>query len=135
MGVEGLEPSRPFKVNGFSFSCSFRYCLMALRIGLSLYPRLDVRVAPVESLHLPNYLGLGSGLPCLRTDLGFPEFESIHLKNFFFKAQLFKSVASAIPPHPPIVLGLLYFLEVANTPSSIPPLNAHFVQQIEKFLS
>ena len=53
MGVEGLEPTRPFKVNGFSFSRSFRYCLLALRIGLSLYPRLDVRVAPVESLHLP----------------------------------------------------------------------------------
>ena len=27
MGAEGLEPSRPFKVNGFSFSRSFRYCL------------------------------------------------------------------------------------------------------------
>jgi hypothetical protein len=31
----------------------------ALRIGLSLYPRLDVRVAPVESLHLLlNAIGL-----------------------------------------------------------------------------
>lgn len=26
MGAEGLEPSRPFKVNGFSSFCSFRYC-------------------------------------------------------------------------------------------------------------
>ena len=43
MGAEGLEPSRPFRVNGFSFSRSFRYChLLALRIGLSLYPQLNL---------------------------------------------------------------------------------------------
>ena len=29
MGAEGLEPTRPFKVNGFSFSRSFRYCLLS----------------------------------------------------------------------------------------------------------
>jgi len=111
MGTEGLEPSRPFTVNGFSFSRSFRYCLkfltQALRIGLSLYPRLDVRVAPVESLHLPKsfkyyslLFWLGSGLPYLLPDLGFPEFESGHLQDFSSKAQLSKSVASTIPPHP-----------------------------------
>jgi len=26
MGAVGLEPTRPFKVNGFSSSRSFRYC-------------------------------------------------------------------------------------------------------------
>ena len=43
---------------------------------------------------------LGSGLPCLESDLGFPEFESFHLKDFSIKAQLSKSVASTIPPRP-----------------------------------
>jgi hypothetical protein len=47
------------------------------------------------------YFGLGSGLPCLLPDLGFPEFESFHLKDFSIKAQFSKSVASTIPPHPP----------------------------------
>jgi hypothetical protein len=65
--------------------------------------------------------GLGSGLPCLETDLGFPEFESFHLKDFSIKAQLAKSVASAIPPHPQVYLGATYFVEAANTSSSIPP--------------
>ncbi len=51
---------------------------------------------------------LGSGLPCLLPDLGFPEFESIHLKSFFFKAQLLKSVASTIPPHPQVNLGFAF---------------------------
>lgn len=103
MGAEGLEPSRLSPVNGFSFSRSFRDCLgvEALRIGLSLYPRLNVRVAPVESLHLPEpEFWLGSGLPCPVSDLGFPEFESVHLKDFSLKAQLSKSVASTIPPRP-----------------------------------
>jgi len=124
MGAVGLEPTRPFKVNGFSFSRSFRYCLLwRMRIGLSLYPRLYVRVAPVESLHLPKpfwildfgfwierqsqisnlkpkIAWLGSGLPYLLPDLGFPEFESIHLTDFSISAQFFKSVASAIPPRP-----------------------------------
>ncbi len=35
-----------------------------------------------------------------RSDLGFPEFESIHLQDFSCKAQLSKSVASTIPPRP-----------------------------------
>ncbi len=79
--------------------------LLALRIGLSLYPRLHVRVAPVESLHLPSMFSrLGSGLPYLLPDLGFPEFESSHLTDFSIKAQFFKSVASAIPPRPRIEL-------------------------------
>ena len=34
------------------------------------------------------------------SDLGFPEFESIHLQDFSCKAQLSKSVASTIPPRP-----------------------------------
>jgi hypothetical protein len=45
-------------------------------------------------------VGLGSGLPCLLPDLGFPEFESGHLKDFSIKAQFSKSVASTIPPRP-----------------------------------
>jgi len=62
--------------------------MLALRIGLSLYPRLHVRVAPVESLHLPRISSqLGSGLPYLLPDLGFPEFESIHLTDFSISAQ------------------------------------------------
>lgn len=102
MGAVGVEPTRLSLANGFSFSCSFRYYQMGLRIGLSLYPRLNVRVAPVESLHLPKLelFRLGSGLPCLSPDLGFPEFESIHLPDFSHKAQFFKSVASTIPPRP-----------------------------------
>jgi hypothetical protein len=43
---------------------------------------------------------LGSGLPCLLPDLGFPEFESSHLTDFSIKAQFSKSVASTIPPRP-----------------------------------
>lgn len=60
---------------------------------------------------MTNYklqIWLGSGLPCLLPDLGFPEFESIHLKSFFFKAQLLKSVASTIPPHPQVNLGFAF---------------------------
>jgi hypothetical protein len=54
-----------------------------------------------ENLRLIPLHRLGSGLPCLKTsDLGFPEFESIHLQNFFHKAQISKSAASTIPPHP-----------------------------------
>ena len=34
------------------------------------------------------------------SNLGFPEFESIHLTDFSIKAQLSKSVASTIPPRP-----------------------------------
>jgi len=33
-------------------------------------------------------------------ELGFPEFESIHLVDFSTKAQFSKSVASTIPPRP-----------------------------------
>ena len=62
---------------------------------------------------------LGSGLPCLSPDLGFPEFESIHLRDFSFKAQLSKSVASTIPPRPLIYLGVTYFVEAVNTFLSI----------------
>lgn len=35
-----------------------------------------------------------------RPELGFPEFESSHLANFFTKAQFSKSAASTIPPCP-----------------------------------
>ncbi len=48
---------------------------------------------------------LGSGLPYLKrivSELGFPEFESGHLINFFIKAQFSKSAASTIPPRPRI---------------------------------
>ena len=48
---------------------------------------------------------LGSGLPYLEkySDVGFPEFESLHLQNFFCKAQFSKSVASTIPPRPRVL--------------------------------
>ena len=39
------------------------------------------------------------------SELGFPEFESIHLHDFSSKAQFPKSVASTIPPRPLIGLG------------------------------
>ena len=65
MGAEGLEPSRLLQSTDFHPPAAFaaatgttyagtfqRNGLTALRIGLSLYPRLNVRVAPVESLHL-----------------------------------------------------------------------------------
>ncbi len=112
MGAEGLEPSRPFKVNGFSPSHSFRCCHAerALRIGPSLYPRLDVRVAPVGPLHLPckrTFASYGAWLrialsssELTNEDLGFPEFESFHLADFSTKAQFSKSAASTIPPRP-----------------------------------
>ncbi|GEM_PF-4538499 len=56
MGAEGLEPSRPCGQRIFILLPLSRLpsVLSALRIGLSLYPRLNVRVAPVESLHLPR---------------------------------------------------------------------------------
>jgi hypothetical protein len=56
MGVEGLEPSRLLRSTDFHPFTAFAatFALEALRIGLSLYPRLHVRAAPVESLHLPN---------------------------------------------------------------------------------
>ncbi len=49
-----------------------------------------------------NYLGLAQDCHVCKqiTDLGFPEFESSHLKDFSIKAQFSKSVASTIPPHP-----------------------------------
>lgn len=34
------------------------------------------------------------------SELGFPEFESIHLTDFSIKAQFSKSAASTIPPRP-----------------------------------
>jgi len=39
-------------------------CFMVLRIGPSLHPRLDVRVAPVGPLHLPK-IRLGLAQDCL----------------------------------------------------------------------
>ena len=124
MGAEGLEPSRLSLANGFSFSRSFRCCHLVLRIGLSLYPRLYVRVAPVESLHLPeerSLFRLGSGLPCLSPDLGFPEFESIHLGDLSLKAQFSKSVASTIPPRPrsfTLIARYAYSLYMSRSRSS-----------------
>ena len=53
---------------------------------------------------------LGSGLPYLLPDLGFPEFESGHLTNFFIKAQFSKSVASAIPPCPRVRRDAISYL-------------------------
>lgn len=93
-----------------------------LRIGPSLYPRLHVRVAPVGPLHLPACSGDSTavraglaqdchvqGSSSVREQpktpkLGFPEFESFHLANFFAKAQFSKSVASTIPPRPHNIL-------------------------------
>ncbi|EKQ68758.1 hypothetical protein OsccyDRAFT_3306 [Leptolyngbyaceae cyanobacterium JSC-12] len=64
MGAEGLEPSRPCGQRIFillQFSL-LPFASWALRIGLSLYPRQTLRfrlsggwVAPVESLHLPDF--------------------------------------------------------------------------------
>ena len=84
-----------------------------------------------STLMTQDFFRLGSGLPCLSPDLGFPEFESFHLRDFSFKAQLFKSVASTIPPHPQRCLATSvtsYFLEVANTSLYIPPSIVSFVQ-------
>ena len=128
MGVEGLEPSRPFTVNGFSSSRSFRYCLLVGNYfpdfeipgfenwTLPLPSALTVRVAPVGPLHLLELnVGTNPRISSLAQDcharsmnpqrihnlgLGFPEFESFHLKDFSLKAQFSKSVASTIPPHP-----------------------------------
>jgi hypothetical protein len=127
--VNGFSPSR-------SFHCSQgqRRPALALRVGPSLYPRLNVRVAPVGPLHLPikAFNRLGSGLPCLdlrlqlslswlALELGFPEFESIHLANFSAKAQFSKSAASTIPPRPQ-VLPLITCSVNAAAWISIPPL-------------
>ena len=52
MGAEGLEPSRPFKVSGFSPSHSFRCCRSltinsaVLRIG----PRSEEHTSELQSL-------------------------------------------------------------------------------------
>lgn len=63
MGAVGLEPTRPGKgqrifilsqLSLLLFFLAKKPVFTALRIGLSLYPRLYVRVAPVESLHLPK---------------------------------------------------------------------------------
>ncbi|XHU96316.1 MAG: hypothetical protein JJP05_02385 [cyanobacterium endosymbiont of Rhopalodia gibba] len=83
--------SHDLAVNGFSFSHSFRYCRS---IGfenwtLPLPSALRVRVAPVESLHLPRkFRGLAQDCLICIPDLGFPEFESDHLIDFSNKAQL-----------------------------------------------
>ena len=63
MGAEGLEPSRPcgqriFILPQLSLLPDYQrlnvaFIIMVLRIGPSLYPRLNVRVAPVGPLHLP----------------------------------------------------------------------------------
>ncbi|WP_119260500.1 hypothetical protein [cyanobacterium endosymbiont of Rhopalodia gibberula] len=56
---------------------------------LSLPSALPVRVAPVESLHLPRKVrGLAQDCLICISDLGFPEFESGHLIDFSNKAQL-----------------------------------------------
>lgn len=81
-----------------------------------------------STLTTQNFFRLGSGLPCLSLDLGFPEFESFHLRDFSFKAQLFKSVASTIPPHPRRCSVTTYFVEAANTSSSIASSIVSFVQ-------
>ncbi len=77
---------------------------------------------------------LGSGLPCLLPDLGFPEFESGHLTDFSIKAQLSKSVASAIPPCPLVGLRVLALLG-GILRFSIPALIGSFVQLKHKILS
>ena len=57
-------------------------------------------VLDVSPILQSKIIWLGSGLPYLLPDLGFPEFESIHLTDFSVNAQFFKSVASTIPPRP-----------------------------------
>jgi hypothetical protein len=52
----------------------------------------EVRINDRCDLHLPSDFKL--------SDLGFPEFESIHLTDFSIKAQFSKSAASTIPPRP-----------------------------------
>ncbi len=53
-----LNPHDRLRSTDFHSLAAFATSLQVLRIGLSLYPRLNVRVAPVESLHLPGILTL-----------------------------------------------------------------------------
>ncbi len=77
--------------------------------------------------HSQPSIRLGSGLPYLLPDLGFPEFESVHLTDFSINAQFFKSVASAIPPRPHVELQSV---SVHTEPLhlSIPPLSGSYMQ-------
>ena len=61
---------------------------------------------------LPSALFLGLAQDChvlmksayigkIHSNLGFPEFESLHSADFSTEAQFSKSVASTIPPRPP----------------------------------
>lgn len=59
-------------------------------------------------------------------DLGFPEFENLHLRDFSFKAQLSKSVASTIPPHPLKLLRVACFFRVSKYPLIYSTINCVF---------
>ncbi|NMG07166.1 hypothetical protein DP117_09835 [Brasilonema sp. UFV-L1] len=60
-------------------------------------------------------------------DLGFPEFESSHLVDFSIKAQLSKSAASTIPPHPPDKFGSHLFCGGIKQPPDLFQHQMHFL--------
>ncbi len=96
MGAEGLEPSRPLGSTDFHPPPTFAGGSVPLenrtlplptkRLGCTAF----ARVAPVESLHLPKGDCRSAWLRIAistAVELGFPEFESIHLWDFSRKAQ------------------------------------------------
>jgi hypothetical protein len=64
-------------------------------------------------------LDLGSGLTYLKNflDLDFLEFENLLLINLFIKAQIFKSVASTIPPRPRTYIYTIIIHNILNNSS------------------
>jgi hypothetical protein len=94
---------------------------------------MKLLISPSAFCLLPSQW-LGSGLPCLLPDLGFPEFESGHLRDFSIKAQLSKSVASAIPPCP-LLSSRGLSLPGINTPLFYSSINGKFMQLQHHVLS
>ncbi|TVQ21614.1 MAG: hypothetical protein EA367_05600 [Leptolyngbya sp. DLM2.Bin15] len=63
-GWRDLNPHDFISQRIFTFpQLSLQLGTLVLKIGPSLYPRLDVRVAPVGPLHLPK-LGFGLAQDC-----------------------------------------------------------------------
>ena len=81
----GIEPARTLLLTRFSYHYSFHYhhCLWS---GLSLNPRLYVRVLPVKSLHLLYLKSLARDCHIK----GFPEFEKFYLDSFLSSTQICK---------------------------------------------
>ena len=85
---EGFEPSHPFGYQIFVTHC-FRIRALDFLFTISF----DLGALP-SSLY--TFLFLGLARDCHAK--GFPEFESVHLYTFIYKAQLNKSDESAISP-------------------------------------